>query len=277
MILIFVAMLMLASSLPACGGGGDAGVEVVATTGIAADIVRHVAEPDARVDSLLSGSASPHDYGATPKDRARLEDADLVVAWGAGLEAGLPLDDLDDEPFELAAGEHDPHIWMDPTRVAGSLGRLARALGRADPEHADAYAARARRYARSLMRLDRELRRTLARIPPDNRKLVTSHDALGHFARHYGFEFVGAPFGLTPGSEPSAEKVSDLIDHVESQHVPAVFAEDTDDPEVIKEIGRAAGVDVVDDLIVENFGDRVDSYEDMLRFDAGRVAGALGG
>src|SRR5687767_12485560 len=104
--MILICLGVLATLLTGCGGGpDDARVEVVATTVVAADIVERVAGPDAEVDALLSGSASPHDYGASAKDRAHLEEADLVVAWGAGIEAGLPLDELGDEPLELAAGE----------------------------------------------------------------------------------------------------------------------------------------------------------------------------
>jgi zinc/manganese transport system substrate-binding protein len=272
--MILICLCALALALGGCGNdGGGEELEVIATTPIAADIARTVAGPDADVESLLPGGASPHDYGASAKDRARLEDADVVVAWGAGLEAGLPLDDVD--PVELAAGERDPHVWMDPSFVAGRLPKLAAAFAKADPEGAAGYRRRAVRYAARLDRLDFQIARTLAAIPPERRKIVTSHDALGHFVRHFDLEFVGAPFGLTPGSEPSAEAVSDLIDRIEREHVPAVFAEESDDPELIEQIAREAHVRVVDDLLVEGFGDRVDGYEEMLRFDAGRIAAAL--
>jgi zinc/manganese transport system substrate-binding protein len=248
---------------------------VVATTTIAADVVRHVAGPDADVDTLLPETAGPHDYAASAKDRARLEQADVVVAWGSGLEEGLPLDELDDEPVELADGQDNPHVWMDPTLVALALSKLSAAFADADPEHADAYRRRASAYGDELARLDRRLRRTLRSIPRERRKLVSSHDSLGHFVDRYDFEFVGAPFGVAPESEPSAETVAELIERVKREDVPAVFAEDTDDPELMREIARAAGVEVVDDLLTEGFGGRVDGYEEMLRFDAKRIAGAL--
>lgn len=273
--MILICVLALAALAGGCGSGSGEGVDVVATNTIAADIARHVAGPDAEVDSLLPESAGPHDYAASAKDRAQLEDADVVVAWGSGLEAGLPLDDLEVEPVELAEGQENPHIWMDPRLVARSLSKLAIALGEADPENADAYRHRADAYAADLTRLDRELRRTLRTIPPERRKLVSSHDSLGHFVERYAFEFVGAPFGLAPEAEASAETVADLIDRVEGERVPAVFAEDTDDPELMREIGREAGVEVVDDLLTEGFGGRVESYEEMLRYDAERIARAL--
>jgi zinc/manganese transport system substrate-binding protein len=274
--MILICLFALAAVLASCGGdSGDVDVQVVATTTIAADIARHVAGPDVEVDTLVPETAGPHDYAPSAKDRARLEDADVVVAWGAGLEAGLPLDNLDKEPVALAGGQDNPHIWMSPELVARSLPKLSAALAEADPQHADAYRSRAAAYVDELARLDRQVRRTLRAIPPDRRKLVSSHDSLGHFVKSYGFEFVGAPFGLAPESEASAETVADLIERVEREDVPAVFAEDTDDPELMREIARAAGVEVVDDLLTEGFGDRVESYQDMLLYDARRITEAL--
>jgi ABC-type Zn uptake system ZnuABC Zn-binding protein ZnuA len=256
-------------------GSDDADVDVVATTAIAADITRHVAGPAAQVETLLPESAGPHDYSPSAKDRSQLEDADVVVSWGAGLEAGLPLDDLGEQPVELAEGHDNPHIWMDPRLVALSLPKVATALAEADPERSDAYRRRADAYADALARLDRQVRDRLRGLPPERRKLVSSHDSLGHFVKRYDFEFVGAPFGLAPESEASAETVADLIERVKSEDVPAVFAEDTDDPELMREIGREADVEVVDDLLTEGFGEQVDGYEEMLRYDAERIAEAL--
>ena len=273
MILICV-LALVAGVLAGCNDPAD-GADVVATTLIAADIAARVAAPDAKVESLLSGSASPHAYGASAKDRARLEEADLVVAWGAGVEEGLPLEELDGARVELARGERDPHVWMDPMKIAAALPRLADALAQVDPEHADRYRTRAEEYARELEALGRGLARTLATVPPSHRELVTSHDSLGHFARRYRFRFVGAPSGLTPESEPSAERVAALIERVRREEVPAVFAESGEDPGVIEQIAREADVPVVDDLLIEGFGAEVKSYEAMLRHDAELIAAAL--
>ncbi len=272
--MILICVCVLLAFVSGCGSDtGTSGVDVVATNSIAADIARNVAGPDAHVDSLLPETASPHDYALSAKDRAELEEADVVVAWGAGLEAGFQ---LNDDAVELVGDRDDPHIWMDPTLVAAALPGLATALGDADPDHAGAYRRRAAAYGRELERLDTDLKRTYSAIPPARRKLVSSHDSIGYLVRRYGFEFVGAPFGVTPGTEPSAETVSALIERVEREDVPAVFAEDTDDPKLMDQIGKEAGVEVVDDLLTEGFSGRVDSYEDMLRYDADRIAGALG-
>jgi zinc/manganese transport system substrate-binding protein len=274
--MILICLCVVCALFAGCGDDSDDGrVRVVATTTIAADIVRNVAGPDADVEALIPESASPHDYALSAKDRARLEDADLVVAWGAGLEENLALDELDDEPLELAVGQTDPHVWMDPGLAQAELPELATELAAVDPDNRSAYRNRADAYIRKLVRLDRELAQLLAEIPPERRKLVTSHDSLGHFVRRYDFDFVGAPFGITPGAEPSADKVASLIERVKEADVPAVFAEDTDDPALMRQIADEAGVEVVDALLTEGFGGRVDSYEDMLRYDARLIADAL--
>lgn len=271
---LLVSTLLVAG----CGSddpGGQTRLAVVATTAIAADIARNVAGPDARVELLLPASANPHGYSASAKDRARLERAELVVAIGAGFEEGLSLEQLDRPPFELAENEPNPHVWMDPVRIRAQLPRLAGALGDADPARRAAYERRASAYGEQLARLDAYIRRTVARIPPARRKLVTSHEALGYFIRRYGFEFVGAPFGITPEAEASSERVARLAEKIERAGVPAVFADDSDDPKVLREVARAAGVEVVDDLLIEGLGPQGETYEAALRFDARRIAAAL--
>ena len=275
--MILICLAGVAAALSGCGDDGDSATRVVATTVVAADIVREVVGPDADVETLLPEGASPHEFGASAKDRARLDDADLVVAWGGALEAGVPLDGLNPAPLELAAGERDPHVWMDPLAMVERLPRLAGALADADPDGAATYRRRAASFAERLVRLDRRIRRILAAIPEQRRKLVTAHDSLGHFAGRYDLEIVGAAFGRAPDAEPSADTVAGLIERVERQRVPAVFADDATDPELIEEIAREADVRVVDDLLIEGFGGRVEGYEQMLLFDARRIARSLAG
>ena len=279
--------------LVGCGSAeedGTAGPRIAATTGILADITRQVAGPGLTVEQLVPNGSSPHDFAFSAEDRLRLEQAELVVANGAGLEAALPLDDVDTPRWQLA--DHvgpllpiaeetadpafDPHVWMDPARVATALPSLADALGEVDPAHAGDYRARARDYARRLRELDAEMRRTLGRVPPSNRELVTSHDALGYFADGFGFEVVATTFPISgPEAEASAAALEEVIDRVRSRDVPAVFAGEEDDPEALELVAEETGVEVVDDLIVESIGS-VGSYEEMLRHDASAIAEPLG-
>lgn len=268
--------------------------QIVASTGVATAIVAGVAGARADVSQLVPSGSSPHSYAPSAHERAELEAADLVVYFSPALEQGLQLDRVDRsfafadhaarmrsfEADELESGT-DPHLWMDPTQIVTALGALADELAEIDPAGAAGYHRRAELYGARLRRLDRRLRRIVSRIPPENRKLVTSHDSLGYFADRYGFEFLGAPFGAVPEAAASAGELGDLIERVAdsealaSERIPAVFAQEGDDPEVLRQVAEETGVEVVSDLRVTDLG-ASGSYIGMMRFTAKRIAAALG-
>jgi zinc/manganese transport system substrate-binding protein len=272
-----------AIALGACGsdGGGDS-TTVAATTGVTADIAARVAGPGTDVAQIVPDGASPHDFELSAQDRQTLEEADLVVANGSGLEAGIPLDEVDTPTWELT--EHadtlgdDPHVWMDPTRVAAAAGSLADALAEADPAHAEryrGYRANAREYERELRELDREIADALAAVPPAERELVTSHDSLAYFADRYGFDVAATAFPATGAeAEASAAQLDDVERAVRDTGVPAVFAQEGDDPEALRLVAEESGVEVEYGLLVESPG-AAGSYEEMLRRDAELIADSL--
>jgi zinc/manganese transport system substrate-binding protein len=308
---VLSALLLLAGCGAGSGEADEEGPRVVATTGVAADIAARVAGEDAGVSQLVPDASSPHGYALSARQQQELAQSDLLVMFDPSLEQGLPIETAERRfviadhagpllPFAGESGNHerdggghrdgngdedehasggtesrDPHVWMDPMRVRRALPALARELAGVDPAGAEGYRRRAAGLAAELERLDAELERDLAAIPPARRKLVSSHDLLGYFADRYDFEVVGAAFGPAPEAEASAARVAGLIDQVETAGVPAVFAQQGDDPKVLRQVADAAGVEVVDDLLVEGLGEQAGSYVEMLRYTGARIADAL--
>jgi zinc/manganese transport system substrate-binding protein len=269
-----VVLPILAAVIAGCGSGdGGNGPTVAVTTGIWADVTEEIAGEDASVEQIIPDGTSPHDFQLSARDRAEIEDSVLLVHNGAELEAGIPIGDLDAAAFAMAdhAGQlrpADPHLWMDPTRVAEAVPALAEALAKADPDHAEGYRDRAANYVRELEALDQEIRSTLSAIPAANRQLVTSHDALGYFADRYGFQVIATPFPASgPESEPSAQTIAEVEEAIRTSGVPTVFAQDTDNPEVLEGIASRTGVRIETGLPVEAPG-AAGSYIEMLRRDA---------
>jgi ABC-type Zn uptake system ZnuABC Zn-binding protein ZnuA len=307
MILILLATTAAASltaTLAACGDDDASGrPTIAATTGILADITGSVTGEDAEVVQIVPDTASPHDFQPSAEDRQKLAEADLVVHNGAGLDASVPLEDADAPEWALTdntprllplaeeehaeeepvggeeehanEGSYDPHVWMDPTRVAAAAPALADALTEVDPENAEAYRRRAEELARRLEALDREISRRIGALPEAGRELVTSHDALSYFADRYGLEVVATPFPASgPEAEPSAAALGDVIDAVRETGAPALFAEETDDPEVLESVAEETGATVVSELLVEAPGS-AGTYEAMLRHDGELMAASL--
>ena len=283
----------------ACGDDGSEEPRVIATTGVVSSIVEEVAGDDTEVVQLIPDSASPHDFSLSAQDRAELEDAELIAYNGAGLEAGVPIDEaaapkwalaenagpllpLSEEEGEEHEGEDeehgdDPHVWMDPTRVASAMPSLAEALAAADPGNESSYHQRAEELAARLEDLDREISDEVGALPRAERELITSHDALSYFADRYGFDVVATAFPATGvESEPSAAALAEVTELVEGSGVSAVFSEEGDDPQVLERVAAETGVEVVDDLLVESPG-TAGTYEAMLRRDAEAIVSALEG
>jgi ABC-type Zn uptake system ZnuABC Zn-binding protein ZnuA len=129
------------------------------------------------------------------------------------------------------------------------------ALSKADPGGKSAYTRNAERYAQSLRDLDARIERCVAKLPAERRKLVTSHDSLGYYARRYGFDVVGAAIpSLSSQAEPSAASTEDLVDQIREQDVPAIFPESALDPRLEKAIAREAGAEVAPPLYTDALG-----------------------
>jgi len=249
--------LLVLLAFAGCGGaaavdGGD-GPRVVATTTQLADMARNVA-PGAQVVSILKPNTDPHEYEVRPRDVKALAKADIVLRSGGEpdewLDAALDaagVDSADVVNVGASAGLEgdDPHWWQDPVRAV----RAAAVIGRAIPGSMPGpYEAR-------LRALDRGVRACIDRVPVAQRKLVTSHDALGYFARRYGIEVVGTviPARSTAG-QPSAGEVARLVDTIRSAGVRAIFAESAVNPKVETAIAREAGAHVGRELWADTLG-----------------------
>jgi zinc/manganese transport system substrate-binding protein len=114
------------------------------------------------------------------------------------------------------------------------------ALIEADPAGRADYEARATAYLARLDTLDGEIRAAIARLPADRRRVITSHDAFGYFARAYGLAFV-APQGVSTESEASARDVARIIRQIRAEKLPAVFLENVSDPRLMERIAKETG------------------------------------
>jgi ABC-type Zn uptake system ZnuABC Zn-binding protein ZnuA len=261
---VAIALLLTVTVLVVgCGeddGGAAAGrLTVVATTTQAADLVRNVGGDDVEVIGLLAANADPHEYEVRPRDLQALADADLVVRSGGdvdewlddaieGAGADVPVLTLIDHV--RTAGD-DPHWWQDPRNALRAAAAIERALLDVDP--AGPYDAA--RYEARLRRLDGAVADCIGKIPAARRKLVTTHDALGFYARRYGLEVVGAVIpSLSTSGQPSAGETAALVKTIREQDVRAIFAESSVDAKVEQAIARETGATVGQALWADTLG-----------------------
>ena len=239
------SVLILAVLAAGCGAGAPAGdgPRVVATTTQLADMARNVA-PSAQVTTLLTANTDPHSYEVRPRDVKALAKADVVLRSGGETDewldgaldsAGVDPDAVVDAGRAAGLEGDDPHWWQDPRRAERAVASIGRAIPGADP---GPYAAR-------LRALDAAVEQCLATVPRPQRRLVTSHDALGYFARRYGIDVVGTVIpALSTSAQPSAGDVTRLVDTIRASGVKTIFAESSVNPKVEQAIAREAGARV---------------------------------
>jgi manganese/zinc/iron transport system substrate-binding protein len=242
------------------------GINVVATTGIVADLVARVGGDRVVVGALMGPGVDPHLYKASEGDIARMASADLIFYSGLHLEgrmtevfeqmarrsvravavtAGLDRDVLLSPPeFQ---GNYDPHVWFDVRLWARTVPGVTQALSDLDPTHASDYRRRAAAYVEELDALDQSVRAQSQQVPAAQRVLVTAHDAFNYFGRAYEFE-VRALQGISTATEAGTSDVQRLADFIAARRIPALFIEASVSPrgiEAVQAAVRARGFSVV--------------------------------
>jgi zinc transport system substrate-binding protein len=190
------------------------------------------------------------------------------------LTEGMTL--LEGHAHEGDPGTGNPHVWLDPVLVRDQLlPRIEGVLVGAAPQAAAAIRERTRTLADSLTALDAEIRAVLAASP--SRAFVSTHAAWAYFAERYGLVEVGAVYE-SPGREPSARHLAELVDAARAAGVRAVFVEPQLGEAGARTVAAELGVNVrlLDPQGGEDQPGR-DSYFSLLRFDTAEMVLALGG
>ena len=254
-VITLVLSVMLGSAAYA-----DDKVPVVASFSILGDIVQEIGGERVSVSTLVGANADAHVFQPAPQDAKRVAEAKLVVTNGLGFEGWIDrlIKASGRKPMVVVASkgisaikskdDHghdglDPHAWQDVGNAKRYATTIAAALAKIDPEGANDYAQREAAYQSKLDALDAEIKASIAAIPVERRKLITSHDAFGYFAKAYGMTMI-APQGVSTETEASAKDVAKIIRQIKAEKIPAMFLENVTDPRLIEQISRETDIKI---------------------------------
>lgn len=285
-------------------------VAVVTSFSILGDLTRQVGGDRVEVTTLVGPGGDVHVFSPAPADAKRIANARLIVTNGLALEGWLPrlisasgakapvivaskgvnaahLDDNDDKGHDHKhdhaqghAHDHggvDPHAWQDVGNVKIYVKNIRDGLIAADPDGRVIYEANATAYLARLDELDGEVRRQMAAIPADSRRIITTHDAFGYFGRAYGLTLI-APQGLSTETEASAADVARVIRQIRTDKARAVFLENAADARLMQRIAQETGAKVGGRLYTDSLSPAdgpAPTYIDMMRSNVDTLAKAL--
>ena len=235
-------------------------LKAVATFSIIADFVRNVGGERVDLVTLVGPDGDAHVYSPTPADARRIAEAGIVFTNGlkfegwigrliksSGTKAIVVEATKGIQPLKAEAEQGhrhdghstgmDPHAWQDVANAKLYVRNIRDGLIAADPAGQAVYEVNAAAYLARLDELEAEVKATLARIPPERRRIITSHSSFGYFERAYGVDFV-APQGVSTEAEASARDVARIIQQIRREKITAVFLENVSDPRLMERIAR---------------------------------------
>jgi manganese/iron transport system substrate-binding protein len=276
---------------------------VVASTTQIADFARQIGGDQVIVESILAPGADPHTYNVTPRDVQIVLGADLCIENGLHLEGKNWMKTLAKDanktlitatngiqPLSINQGGEsipDPHSWFSPRNAAVYVNNIIKGLADLDPKNTAVYKARGKLFLQQLRVLDAWIREQLNQIPPQQRILVTTHDAFNYFCREFKLnennDFLSiAPVGWSTGAEVGAgitpERRRKVIQSIQESGAPAIFVETTINPKQIREIAKETGVRIGGELYSDSMGSEGsagETYIGMMRENTLLIVNAL--
>ena len=133
------------------------------------------------------------------------------------------------------------------------------------------YEDRAQLYLAELATLNSWIRRQVNKVPPQQRQLITSHDAFNYFCNEYKFT-ASAPAGWSTGDEIgggfTAERRRQAVNSIRDFGIKAIFVETSVNPDMIQQIAKDAGVRIGGTLYSDSMGapgTAGETYIEMMR------------
>lgn len=273
----------------------DDRLQVVTTFAPLYIFAANVARDAAHVENLLPSGVGPHDYSFSPRDVAKIADADVVIKQGRGI------DDWVDEVIR-AAGKtdikvivasdgieahtgtpdiasslvrpdvDDPHSWLDPFLVAQEVENIRDGLMAEDPGSSEIYARNAEEYILKLLELDSEIHTAFRDLL--ERNFVSFHPAFRYFAYEYGLREVGVIEEI-PGREPTPQELARLIEDVRRAGVKVIFSEPQFSPKIVELLHRDYNLEIAELDPLETGEFRVDYYEKVIRKNIATLVSAF--
>ena len=289
---VLVVAAVVTAACQSAAERGRAGFNVVTTTPVLADLVDSILGEAGTARSLAPPGADPHEFIVAGIQERLVEDADLVVVNGAGLERDLGdiLGHAERSGVEVmvasrqltnaaqtAEGRIDPHFWLDPDQMAAVALALGDRMGDVDPDHAARFQDAARARSGELRALAGDLEEILGPVAESRRGLVTHHDFLRAFARRFGFTVLATVIpGFSSQGQPSASSRLAVVETIDDRGVCALFVPESADDTLARSVASEAGRDVaIVRLLADTLGGPDRGYDEAMRENASRMARAL--
>ena len=240
---IISIILVLLGLLTGCGTNPEP-AQIAATTLPVYEFTSALCkDTDISVEQLVTENVSClHDYTLQVHQMQLLEDAQIVITSGAGLDSFvadvLPDTALCVDASQNAAllctevhNEHrhdhqhsdaDPHIWLSPENAKIMANNIYNALVLSYPKYQAVFAENLKQLHSKLYALYSYGKQELSNL--SSRNCITFHDGFAYLADAFDLHILEA-IEEESGSEASAHEIIELISLIDTYKITAIFTE----------------------------------------------------
>lgn len=253
-ILLICSVLFLSSTMQVVKTNADEKRKlVIASVYPVYELSKMVCGDLADVELFIPAGTDVHTYEPSAKDILKLQNADVFVYNGAGLEhwAQSIIDSLNNDKLTVVCasdavtllgdrvskktgkrkqteaghnrkGHFDPHTWLTPENAKLEMQEIKDNMVKADPSNAEKYEANYQEAASKFDDLQKKYEDSLKDLKSN--KIVVSHEAFGYLCDQFNLEQVAIQ-GLEPESEPSPTRIAEIIETIKKDGIKTVFFE----------------------------------------------------
>lgn len=251
LVLVSIASLLATRQQRSSSTVPSAKLNVVASFYPLAEFAKQVGGDKVVVKNITPAGAEPHDFDPSPQDIVALQNSQVLIYNGAGLEPwvdrvlpdiaqrGVVVVKASNDSMLLPGNPgYDPHFWLDPALASQEVAIIAEGLIKADPGTTATYQANAAAYQAQLRQLDQEFSRGLSQC--QRQDIVTSHAAFAYLARHYHLHMIPIA-GVSPDEEPAPQRLAQIAQVASEHDVKYIFFETLVSPRLSQTIAKEVG------------------------------------
>ncbi|HLO84950.1 MAG TPA: zinc ABC transporter substrate-binding protein [Nostocaceae cyanobacterium] len=273
--------------------------QVVATTSVLCDLTKQVARDTIQLHCLIPPNEEPRLYQPKTEDIQIIKKANLIFYHGHNLEPSLvkAIKTNKNTAVKIAVGQiavpnpqklqrkditfTEPHVWHNPKNTIRMLEVISNSLKKLSPKDAKIYSNNTKSITNELNRLDKWIWLRLSSIPPKNRKLVITHEAMLYYAKAYKIPYTNTLMGITTQDKLTANRVKNLAENIQKSKARTIFIDNTTNPDLFAPISKAANIQVFPrQLYIDGLGkpgSEAETYQQMMEANTRTIVEGLGG
>lgn len=223
-------------------------------------LVEEIGKDKIEIHNIVPEGTEPHDFEPKAKDMINIEEGNIFVINGAGMEGwsekvlksikntnlevveaskGIELIRTKEHEGEAKEehehGEYDPHTWLgiETAKIQGK--NIMEALAKVDPNNKNYYEENYKSFEASMNDIINIYKPKFNEL--SSRKFVTGHATFGYLCRDLGLEQNSIEDVFAEG-EPSPKKLEELVKYVKENKVKVIFTETLVSPEISQTLAR---------------------------------------